>query len=178
MQGFGGRPCYVDVWEMAHVGGGRLDSGHKPEHRPHTPTSLDWGFSDVSSLIWRHLSLTRCLCLPLGMARTCWNWSLQNILSYHILTFLAVSNTQQMFLSFFLFFSLRPHSQHMEVHRLWVQSELQLLVYTTAPATWDPSHVCNPHHTSQPCPIFNPLSEAMDHPTSSWILVRFVPTVP
>ena len=31
----------------------------------------------------------------------------------------------------------------MEVPRLVVESELQLLVYTTATAMWDPSRVCN-----------------------------------
>ena len=31
--------------------------------------------------------------------------------------------------------------QHMEVPRLGVELELQLLAYTTATATWDPSHL-------------------------------------
>ena len=34
----------------------------------------------------------------------------------------------------------------MEVPRLGVESELQLLAYATATATWDPSHVCHVHH--------------------------------
>ena len=43
------------------------------------------------------------------------------------------------------------------------QSELQLLVYTTATATlWDLSHVCDLHHSSQQRQILNPLSEARD----------------
>ena len=50
----------------------------------------------------------------------------------------------------------------MEVPRLGVQSELQLLVYTTATATWDPSHACDLHHSSQLCKILNPLSKARD----------------
>ena len=48
-----------------------------------------------------------------------------------------------------------------------VKSELQLLAYTTAMATPDPSHVCDLHR------ILNPLSEARDQTTSSWILVGF-----
>ena len=36
----------------------------------------------------------------------------------------------------------------MEVPRLGVESELQLLDYTTATATWDPSHVCNLYRSS------------------------------
>ena len=49
---------------------------------------------------------------------------------------------------------------HTEVARLGVKSELQLLAYTTATATPDLSCVCNLHHSSQQCQIFNPLSEA------------------
>jgi len=48
----------------------------------------------------------------------------------------------------------------MEVPRVGVKTELQLLVCTTATATWDMSHVCNLHHSSQQHQILNPLSEA------------------
>ena len=44
------------------------------------------------------------------------------------------------------------------VPRLGVESELQLLTYTTATATQDPSL----HHCSQQCQILNPLSKARD----------------
>ena len=47
----------------------------------------------------------------------------------------------------------------MEVSRLGVQSELQLTAYTTATATWDPSCVCDLHHSSWQPRILNPLSE-------------------
>ena len=40
----------------------------------------------------------------------------------------------------FAFCFLRPHLQHMEVPWLGVESELQLLAYTTA--TWEPGHIC------------------------------------
>ena len=50
----------------------------------------------------------------------------------------------------------------MEVPRLEVESELQLLAYTTATAMWDLSRIfdlrCMQQHW-----IFNPLSEARDH---------------
>ena len=36
------------------------------------------------------------------------------------------------------------------------------LAYTTATATWDPSHICNLHHSSQQQWILNPLCEARD----------------
>ena len=52
------------------------------------------------------------------------------------------------FVGFFLFFL-----QHMEVPRLGVESELQLLAYTTAMATPEPSCICDL------CRILNPLRE-------------------
>ena len=48
----------------------------------------------------------------------------------------------------------------MEVPRIGVKSELQLLAYTTTIATLDLSHVCNLHHGSQQLQIPDPLSEA------------------
>ena len=63
--------------------------------------------------------------------------------------------------------------QHMEVPRLGVKSELQLLAYTTATATRDMSHICNLYHSSQQCWILNPLSKARDQThnlmVASWI---------
>ena len=48
------------------------------------------------------------------------------------------------FLDFFFFF-FWPHPWHVKVPRLGVETELQLLAYTTTTPTWDPSHVCLPH---------------------------------
>ena len=61
---------------------------------------------------------------------------------------------------YFLCCFLGPRPQHVEVPRLGVQSELQLPAYTTATATQNPSHICNLHHGSGQCQIFNPLTEA------------------
>jgi len=46
---------------------------------------------------------------------------------------------------------------------LWVKSAiaLQLPAYTTPTATWDPSHICDLHHSSQKRWILNPLCKAM-----------------
>jgi len=74
--------------------------------------------------------------------------------------------------SFFFFFG--QHLCHMEVPK----SDLQLLVYATAIATRDPSHVCDLHHSSQQRWILNPLSGARIKPASSWILVKFVTAEP
>ena len=62
----------------------------------------------------------------------------------------------------FFFLLLGLHWQHMEVPRLRVKSELQLLAYPSATATWDPGHICN--HSLWPRWIPNPLSEARDCP--------------
>ena len=63
-----------------------------------------------------------------------------------------------------IFFShlLGPQLQHMEVPRLEVQSELQLLAYAIAMATPYPSHIHDLCHSFQQLWILNPLSEAGD----------------
>ena len=50
----------------------------------------------------------------------------------------------------------------MEVPRLGMESELHLLVYTTATAMQDPSCICELHHSSWHCWILNLLNEAKD----------------
>ena len=57
---------------------------------------------------------------------------------------------------------LGPHPQDMEVPRLGVESELQLLAYATATATRDPSCIFDLHGRSQQRQILNPLGEARD----------------
>ena len=54
------------------------------------------------------------------------------------------------------------HPRHMEVPRLGVKSELQLLAYATATATQDPRHICSLHHSSRQHQILNPLRETRD----------------
>ena len=64
-------------------------------------------------------------------------------------------------------------SQHMEVPRLGVESELRLPAYTTATAMRDPCHVYDLHHSSWQYQVPNPLSEARDQTCilmdTSWI---------
>uniref|UniRef100_A0A8D0TTU8 Staufen double-stranded RNA binding protein 1 n=1 Tax=Sus scrofa TaxID=9823 RepID=A0A8D0TTU8_PIG len=57
---------------------------------------------------------------------------------------------------------LGPHPRHLEVPRLGVKLDLHLPAYTTATARWDPSRICDPHHSSRQCRILNPLSKAGD----------------
>ena len=82
------------------------------------------------------------------------------------------------FLPYFILFycsCLWLHSQHMEVPRLEVESELQLLTYTIAAAraTTDLSRSCGLHHSSWQHQILSPLSEAREHThilrDTSWI---------
>ena len=65
-------------------------------------------------------------------------------------------------LFFFFLLLLRQHQRLMEDPRLGVESELQMLVYTTARATPNPSHVCDLHHSSWQHRTLIPLSEARD----------------
>ena len=50
----------------------------------------------------------------------------------------------------------------MEVSRLEVEPELQLLTYATATVTPDLSNICDLHCSLWQCRILNPLSEARD----------------
>ena len=54
------------------------------------------------------------------------------------------------------------HPRHMEVSRLWVESELPLLATATPTATWDMSRICDLHQSSWQHQILSPLSEARD----------------
>ena len=66
------------------------------------------------------------------------------------------------FFFFFFFAFLALIQWHMEVLGLGVEPELQLLAYTPATATPDPSLICDLHHSSWQCQILNPLSKARD----------------
>ena len=78
----------------------------------------------------------------------------------------------------FCFSFLELHLQYMEFPRLGVESELQLLAYTTATAMPDLSPIFDLRHSSQPSWLFNALSEARDQTPSSRILVGFITVEP
>ena len=70
-------------------------------------------------------------------------------------------------------FLFRAVPAHMEIPRRGVESELQLMAYTTATATPDPSCLCDLRRSSWQRRILYPLSKARD-PTgiltdTSWI---------
>ena len=57
-----------------------------------------------------------------------------------------LKSSKMIVIFFFFFFSLcfvGQHSQHMEIPRLGVESELQLPAYTIATATSEPSDICD-----------------------------------
>ena len=66
----------------------------------------------------------------------------------------------------------------MEVPRLGVESELQLLAYTTVTAMPDPSYACDLHHSSEQHQILNPPSEAGIEPPTPWFLVGLISAAP
>ena len=74
------------------------------------------------------------------------------------------SNPRFFFFFFFFFFFgfLGPHPWYMEIPRIRVELELQLLAYTIATATLDPSCFCDLRHSSQQHQILNPLSKTRD----------------
>ena len=72
---------------------------------------------------------------------------------------------------FFLLFRAVP--THLEVPRLGVESELQLLAYATARAISDLSHVCDLHHSSWQWRILNPLRETRDQ-THNLMVPRWI----
>ena len=80
---------------------------------------------------------------------------LHHTLTYN--TYLLPSNPYS-----FFFFIFRTAPVAMEVPRLGVELELQLLAYITATAMPGLSHVCDLNHSSPQCRILNPLSEARD----------------
>ena len=73
----------------------------------------------------------------------------------------------------FILLFLGLHPGQMEVPRLGVQSELQLLAYVTAIAMLDLSLAFDLHHSSRQRWILNPLGEARDRTCNvmipSWI---------
>ena len=62
-----------------------------------------------------------------------------------------------LFYLFIYFCFLGMPLRHMEVPRLGIESELQLLATDTAIP--DPSHLCNLHHSLRPCWILDPFIE-------------------
>ena len=96
------------------------------------------------------------------LCKRCYSLSYWNLLKLEMA--LIIDSLCLIFLNFILFYFcfLGPHPWHMKVPSLGVKLEPQLLAYTTATATWDPSQVCDLHHSSKQRQIPDPLSKARD----------------
>ena len=73
-------------------------------------------------------------------------------------------------LSLFYFTFFRAQVQHIEVPRLGVELELQLLAYPTATAMWDPSLISNLHHSLWNAGSLTHWARPGIKPASSWRL--------
>ena len=94
-------------------------------------------------------------------------------LSKDLSVLLMFLNSQTFF--FFPHF-LGLHLQHMEVPRLGVELELQLLAYTTAMG--NPSHTCDLRDSSWQCQIPTQWARPRIKPASSGTLLGFVSAAP
>ena len=140
------------------------------KHISHVPFHVLVGSGPVSSLastLW-HKSWAHALLCPYTPSTcvSCPLWTL----CFPIHSFFC--------LNFFFFFFLRAHSQHMEVSRLGVKSELQLLAYTTAMQhqIWAISATYTTAHSN--AGFLTCWARARIKPACSWILVRFTTAEP
>ena len=83
---------------------------------------------------------------------------------WYCYTYIPWGGTRTLFYhcTFVSFPFLGPHLQCMEVSRIAVVLEQQLLAYTTAMTTPDLSRICDLHHSLKQCWILNPLNRARD----------------
>ena len=97
----------------------------------------------------------------------------QTILPFPLFFFFFFWCVFLVFLFCFVWSFLELYPQYIEVPRLGVKSELQLLANATATAMPGPRHVCDLHHSSWQRPILNPLCGARDQTCilvdNSWV---------
>ena len=101
--------------------------------------------------------------LPAKFWPPCVSFNLQRFISVDELSVIhRLCIQRHLFILFYFIFVLGLHPWHIKVPRLGVESELQLLAYTTATAMPDPHCIWDLHHSSQQHQFLNPLSEARD----------------
>ena len=111
----------------------------------------------------KYICVCVCVYICIYISYTLWQFRYQNINKETKEWILIISQTYLMpkdAICIFFFRFLGLHPQHIEVPRLGVELQLQLLAYATATATKDLSHFCDLHHSSQWHQILNPLSKA------------------
>ena len=102
---------------------------------------IDGYLPSLSHSVWKHLYIT-------------------NSLYFASINHIEFKNLK--FLFFFFFFFSGLHIRHMEVPRLGVELELQLLGTATATAMQNLTYMYDLHHSSGNCRMLNPLREARD----------------
>ena len=100
------------------------------------------------------------------------------LLWFHIKVWIICSSSVKNECHPYHFFFKATPAAYMEVPSLRIESELQLPAYSTATVTRGLSHICDLHHSSRQCRSPTHWARPGIEPTSSWILVRFVSTVP
>ena len=129
--------------------------------------------------IWSSLCTINQLTLPIGhlekVVTSAWKLrqTLKELKNWRHQLISPLSWMSSPFLFYFIFCFLGLYPRHMEVPRLGVESELQLLAYTTAIAMQDPSRICNHHHSSRQRRILNPLNKARDW-THNFMVTRWI----
>ena len=99
-------------------------------------------------------------CFCLHAPNDIWWWAFHTSIGQMYIYFGEVP--VQIFCALFFFVFSGLDAQHMEVPRLGVEYDLQLLACTTATTMWDQSHVWNLQWSSEQCQILNRLSRARD----------------
>ena len=122
--------------------------------------------NDATLEKWRYLVLiiTAKIYIVYLWISTVWRWKIHHLFKR------CNSNI------YIFFFFLGPHLQHTEVSRLGVQSELQLLAYTTATAMLDMSATYSTIHGKARF-LTNWVGLEIE-PASSWILFGFITAEP
>ena len=111
-------------------------------------------------------SILSCMCY--------WHIFAINLLSVALFTNIFSHSVGCLFIKFFFFVFLGLHLQHMEVPRLGVQLETELLAYTTATAMLDLSCICDLCHSFWNARSLTHRARSGIKLASSWILVRFL----
>ena len=124
---------------------------------------------------WATMGTTHCMFLP-PCGKICWPqvWYVGLFIGFFILFHWSIFQFCASTILFYFSFFLWPHLWHMEVPRLGVELELQLLATATATAMPDLSHICKLHHSSQQHWILTHWTRPGIKPVSSWILVSFL----
>ena len=110
---------------------------------------LSWSFKNMYRVVKIWIGWCACCQLRQGLGFS--SYTINKCPFYKLFWYHAFGDFCWYFTFNFLFFSfllifvfLGLHLWHMEVPRLGVESELQLLAYTIATATWDQSCICRP----------------------------------